>query len=170
MTVWERLVRRWRLRRLTRRGPRVLVEGRLWVHGGGRVEVGADTAFCGGGTGIELNSGPGARIAIGAHCRIGEGVSIEARELVQIGDRVRLGAGVKILDNHFHALCGDRHQLPRSEPVIIEDDVIVGAGAIVLPAVQIHSGARIADAAVVTHRVTRGITVAGNPARRVVPS
>ena len=168
MSLVAALVERLRLRRL-RCGHDVTVHGRLWVHGSGQVQVGDETRFDGGNVGIELNLGDHSRIIIGPRCVLGEGVSIEARELVQIGTHVIVGAGTKILDNHFHPLRGDRDQQPPSQPVVIDDDVIIGACAIVLPGVHIERGARVADSAVVTRRVGPGAMVAGNPAKPVRP-
>lgn len=156
-----------RLRRRARCGRHVVVRGWLWLHGRGRVEVGDGVILDGGPIGIELHSFPHARIVIGAGCRINPGVSMEALELVQLGERVTIGTGAKIIDNNFHPLRGDQHEPPSSRPVIIEDDVAIGNDAIVLPGVRIQRGARIADGAVVSHLVRSGSTVAGNPARPV---
>ena len=156
-----------RLRRFARRGRGVVVMGRLWIHGSGAVEVGDATRFDGGGLGIELHPGKNARIVIGSRCCLNEGVSIEACELVQLGDGVTIGPWVKILDNHFHPLHGNRLERPPSEPVIIEDDVAIGARAIILPGVRIARGARVAEGAVVSRRVRAGAVVSGNPARQV---
>jgi acetyltransferase-like isoleucine patch superfamily enzyme len=49
--------------------------------------------------------------------------------------------------------------------VIIEDDVWLGIGSIVLKGVRIGAGARVAAGSVVTADVPAGAHVAGNPAR-----
>ena len=167
MSIVGNLLTRFQLRRLTRRGNDVDVQGRLWVRGQGSVEVGTSTHFEGGATGIELKAlERDARILIGSRCRIGEGVSIEACELVSLSDDVTVGAWTKILDNHFHPLRnGYEADRPKSAPVVIEDDVVIGSRVIVLPGVRIQKGARIADDSVVSRRVGAGVTVGGNPAR-----
>jgi acetyltransferase-like isoleucine patch superfamily enzyme len=104
---------------------------------------------------------------IGPDSCLNEGVSIEACELVRLGSRVHLGPWSKILDNHFHSLQGDHRGLPPSQPVIIEDDVHIGARAIVLPGAYIQKGAIVREGAVVTRRVAAGSEVAGNPAKPV---
>jgi acetyltransferase-like isoleucine patch superfamily enzyme len=64
---------------------------------------------------------------------------------------------------------GDPSARPALEtaPVVIEDDVHIGIGAIVLKGVRIGRGARIGGGAVVTGDVPAGGEVAGNPARPV---
>ena len=163
MSLASALVGRLRLRRLTRCGRRVEVQGRLWVHGPGEVEVGDATQLCGGATGIDFRPAKNARIVIGTRCRVSEGVMIEATELVQLGDRVVVGPWAKILDNDFHPLDGSGEQ-PPPKPVIIDDDVVIGSRAIILPGVRIQKGARIEDGAVVHRRVAAGARMAGNPA------
>jgi maltose O-acetyltransferase len=60
---------------------------------------------------------------------------------------------------------GVSHGMIRRAPIIIEDDVWIGAGAIVLPGVRIGRGAIIGAAAVVTKDVPAATVVAGVPAR-----
>lgn len=102
---------------------------------------------------------------------------------IQVGRRAVISYQVTIADSDFHpvdpaarrqdaiaaAPGGDlsgRIAL-ESRPVLIEDDVWIGIGAIVLKGVRIGRGARIGAGAVVTHDVPEGATVAGNPARNV---
>ena len=61
---------------------------------------------------------------------------------------------------------GDRATRPpyHTSPVIIEDDVCIGIGAIILKGVTLRAGARIGAGAVVTRDVPAGATVMGNPA------
>jgi maltose O-acetyltransferase len=52
-------------------------------------------------------------------------------------------------------------------PVIIEDDVWVGANAILLPGVHVGRGSVIGAGAVVTNPIPSGVLAVGNPARVV---
>jgi acetyltransferase-like isoleucine patch superfamily enzyme len=104
-------------------------------------------------------------------------------EEIRIGERVVLSYQVTIADCDFHPRSpearlrdavavspfGDRSQRPPlvSRPVVIEDDVWVGIGAIVLKGVRIGRGARVGAGAVVTADVPPGARVVGNPARPV---
>ncbi|OUM57730.1 hypothetical protein PIROE2DRAFT_22944, partial [Piromyces sp. E2] len=51
-----------------------------------------------------------------------------------------------------------------AEPIIIEDDVWIGANAIILGNVTIGKGSIVGAGSVVTHNVKPGVVVAGNPA------
>jgi acetyltransferase-like isoleucine patch superfamily enzyme len=168
VSLAQALLTRFRLRRVARCGREVRVLGRLWVRGLGDVRVGDETQFDCGVAGIELDAiDKNARIVIGMDCRLGEGVSIVACQLVQLGDHVAVGPWSKILDNNFHLVRGDRRKRPPSRPVVIEDNVVIGSRVIILPGVCIQEGARIADGAVVSRRVGAGTMVAGNPAKLV---
>jgi acetyltransferase-like isoleucine patch superfamily enzyme len=58
--------------------------------------------------------------------------------------------------------------LIESEPLVIEDDVWIGHGAIILPGCKlIGRGALIGAGAIVTKNVDRYAVVAGNPARKL---
>lgn len=100
---------------------------------------------------------------------------------ITIGQRVVLSYNVTLADCDFHphdpnlrlqdavanAPFGDRSRRPPlvARPVVIEDDVWVGIGAIILKGVRVGRGARVAAGAVVTADVPPGAGVAGNPAR-----
>ena len=102
------------------------------------------------------------------------GASIVARRSVVIGQRVMIGAGACIWDSDFHPLNPDaRRENPtrdaRTAPVIIEDDVFIGARALILKGVRVGRGAVVGAGAVVTKDVPPGQIVAGNPARVLGP-
>jgi acetyltransferase-like isoleucine patch superfamily enzyme len=102
-------------------------------------------------------------------------------EHISIGNRVVVSYNVTIADSDFHPIdpelrkqdaianspFGDRSTRPAvvSRPVVIEDDVWIGIGAIVLKGVRIGRGARIGAGAVITSEILPGQSVVGNPAR-----
>ena len=167
MRLWHRITTALAARRLRAKKSGVRIVGRLWLHGPGKVAVGRETTLDGGEVGIELRTFPGAELNLGERCAFSEGVSIEASQRVTLGDGVRLGPFVKIMDSNFHSLHGNRHDRPPPEPVIIEDAVELGERAIVLPGVTIGAGAKVQAFAVVSRRVPPGAEVGGNPARPV---
>jgi maltose O-acetyltransferase len=117
------------------------------------VEHGADF---GSGRYIQIGNNSG----LGIKCFIGE---------VIIGNNVMMGPDVIILSAHHKV---DSIDVPMREqgrssphPVIIGDDVWIGARAIFLPGCTIGKGAIIGAGAVVTKDVPDYAVVGGNPAR-----
>jgi acetyltransferase-like isoleucine patch superfamily enzyme len=102
-------------------------------------------------------------------------------ERITVGRRVVVSYNVTIADCDFHPLdpdlrrqdavanapYGDRSHRPAmvSRPVVIDDDVQIGIGAMILKGVHLGCGARVDAGAVVTADVPPGGHVAGNPAR-----
>jgi acetyltransferase-like isoleucine patch superfamily enzyme len=130
----------------------------------------------------EFNVEPEGAIEIGDDCVLAGAIFMCARRIT-LGRRVVVSYNVTIADSDFHpvdrrarrrdalanAPGADRSARPayESNPVVIEDDVWIGIGAIVLKGTRIERGARIGAGAVVTRDVAPGTTVAGNPARIV---
>lgn len=56
---------------------------------------------------------------------------------------------------------------PSAKPVVVEDDVLIGANAVVLEGVTIGKGSVVAAGAVVTQDVAPFTVVAGMPARKI---
>ncbi|WP_433749282.1 2,3,4,5-tetrahydropyridine-2,6-dicarboxylate N-acetyltransferase [Falsibacillus pallidus] len=88
------------------------------------------------GTMIDMNVVLGGRATVGKNCHIGAGAVL---------------AGVI--------------EPPSAKPVIIEDDVVVGANAVVLEGVTVGKGSVVAAGAVVVDDVPPYTVVAGTPAR-----
>lgn len=112
---------------------------------------------------------PGATISVGDESGL-SGATICAAKSVRIGKRCLIGADVIIADTDFHPVAagGRRYKGPSdaaSLPVEIEDDVFVGARAIILKGVKVGAGSVVGAGAVVTSDVPSSAVVAGNPAR-----
>ena len=54
---------------------------------------------------------------------------------------------------------------PSASPVVIEDNVLIGANAVILEGVRVGAGAIVAAGAIVTQDVPAGAVVAGTPAK-----
>lgn len=126
--------------------------------------------------------GHGGAIRIGDYCYIGENTKIWSGASVAIGDRVLISHNCNIFDNDTHPLDpAARHEQfkaiittghPASidlkdRPVVIEDDVLIGAGCTILKGVRIGRRSVIGAGSVVTSDVPPGVIAAGNPARVV---
>lgn len=113
--------------------------------------------------------GPEGVVYIGNNVGV-SGATISARSSITIGDNVLIGSGVLISDNDAHPLlASERNDFSRrqSAPVIIEDDVFVGARAIILKGVSLGRGAVVGAGSVVSRDVPPNTVVAGNPAKVV---
>jgi acetyltransferase-like isoleucine patch superfamily enzyme len=111
-------------------------------------------------------------ITVRGHVYIGPGAFWSAMGGIELGNNIAFGPNTVIWSYNHNYDQGDA--IPFGHPgcdrpgkVVIEDNVWVGLGAMILAGVTIGEGAVIAAGAVVTHNVTGGDVVAGNPARVV---
>jgi acetyltransferase-like isoleucine patch superfamily enzyme len=94
---------------------------------------------------------------------VNQGVTIYARERVEIGDNALLGDFVCIYDTNFHEVEEGAGVL--TSPVTIGRNVWLARGAVVLPGVTIGDNCVIGANAVVSSSIPSNSLVAGNPAR-----
>jgi acetyltransferase-like isoleucine patch superfamily enzyme len=151
------------LRGCTSVGARPRVWGRVRVVNEGRIVIGERIQIRAVPWATELASLSGGTLEIGSGTFINSGVSISACKSVTIGSRCQIGPRVLIMDNDFH-VAGQPLAHPASSPVVLEDLVWLGAGAIVLKGVRIGRGASVGAGSVVTHDVPAGAVVGGVPA------
>lgn len=164
--LWEMACAPIYLHAVTECGRGVRALGRPRIENLGQMFLGAGTLVRSINVPVELCTGEGALLRIGREVRLNYGVSIGATGSITIGDRVRLGPYVMIVDTDFHDPY-DREIRPPPRPVTIADDVWVGAKASIMPGVTIGRGAIVGTAAVVTRDVPPFAIVAGVPARVV---
>ncbi|GHU63686.1 2,3,4,5-tetrahydropyridine-2,6-dicarboxylate N-acetyltransferase [Clostridia bacterium] len=93
-------------------------------------------AIVGPGTMVDMGAILGGRATTGANCHVGAGAVL---------------AGVI--------------EPPSAKPVVLEDDVLIGANAVVLEGVRVGKGSVVAAGAVVIDDVPAGVIVGGVPAR-----
>lgn len=111
-----------------------------------------------------------------ATINIGNNVGMSSAMLVahtsiEIQDFVNIGADVRILDSDFHSLNFQerRNSLTdqknkKTSPVIIENDVFIGTGSIILKGVRIGARSIIAAGSVVSKNIPADEIWGGNPA------
>jgi maltose O-acetyltransferase len=104
----------------------------------------------------------GERVYVNAFC-----VFLDCAPIV-IGDRTLLGPAVQLYTaTHPREAAERRKGLEYARPITIGADAWLGGGSIVLPGTTIGDGAVVGAGSVVTRDVSPGVTVAGNPARRI---
>lgn len=108
-------------------------------------------------------------IRIGNYSLINEGVYIQGRYNVDIGDHVVLSARVMIFDSGLDTnLISTENILPHIKSFVkIENNVWIGAGSIILPGVTIHHHSVVAAGSIVTKDVPSFSLVGGNPAKLI---
>jgi maltose O-acetyltransferase len=147
-------------------GQGVRTLGRPRIDNQGTLRIGRGTLLRSVNVPVELGVGPGATLTIGEESSINYGVSMGAMRSITIGHRVRIGPYAMIIDTEFHGVY-DRKSMPEPRPVVLEDDVWVGAKATILPGVTVGRGSIIGVSSVVVADVPPFTVVVGVPARPV---
>jgi acetyltransferase-like isoleucine patch superfamily enzyme len=112
-----------------------------------------------------------AKLSIGESVGISD-VTITCHERITIGNQVMIGFGVQIRDTDSHSLNPeDRKNYlkdwinKKTAPIIIEDNVFIGACSFVLKGVTIGQNSIIGIGSLVTKNVPANEIWAGNPAK-----
>ena len=110
----------------------------------------------------------------GASLKIGNNVGMSStrmwiHESVTIGDNVKIGGCVLITDTDAHPLDylsrRTGNEGTKSAPVVIEDDVWIGAHTVILKGVTIGARSVIGAGSVVTKSIPADCVAAGNPCK-----
>ena len=158
-------------------GENVQIPGKVfWQVGGGKISFGRDFYFSSG-EGVNPIAGnmQGAvYVEDGARLTIGDNVGMSSTRLwvhnsVTIGDNVKIGACVLITDTDAHPMDymarRNTNEGTKSAPIVIEDDVWIGAHSVVLKGVTIGARSIIGAGSVVTRSIPADCVAAGNPCR-----
>ncbi len=154
-----------------RLGHRCYLDEAVYIHAAPHgVEIGRNTMIMHGAILHVYNFRdlPNSRIRIGESCLIGEYTVIRGQGGVTIGNRVYTSPMVQILAvNHVFEdpTRPFTEQGITAEGIVIEDDVWLGASAVIMDGVRIGRGSVVAAGAVVTKDVPPHTVVAGVPAR-----
>jgi acetyltransferase-like isoleucine patch superfamily enzyme len=169
------------------RGVRLRFADQIWLGKGAYLDEGVYLHACPGGIQVGANTMimhhaelhvynfrdlPRAGIRIGRDSLIGEFNVLRGQGGIQIGDRVYTSPLVQMVAVNHCFSDATRPFLEQgitAQGITVEDDVWIGAGAIVLDGVRIGCGAVVAAGAVVTRDVPPHTIVAGVPAHVMRP-
>lgn len=95
---------------------------------------------------------------------------IYVAEQITIGDNVKIGADTMLLDTDSHNLdfmlrrkgCTD---VPNTRPIVVGDDVLIGARSIILKGVTIGARSIIGAGSIVVKSIPEDCIAAGNPCK-----
>lgn len=115
----------------------------------------------------------------GASLNIGNNVGMSSTRMwihdsVTIGDNVKIGACVLIMDTDAHPIDYLKRRSSsfgtKSAPIVIEDDVWIGAHSIILKGVRIGARSVIGAGSVVAKSIPQDCVAVGNPCRIIKKS
>lgn len=149
----------------------------LQLEKGTKLSIGKNVSFTSRNRGYHLNlqspmklmlDKKGAEIVIGDNTRI-VGTCIHAQESIRIGNNCLIAGNCQIVDSSGHELSFDNVKnriktLGKTRPIVIEDNVWIGANTFVLPGVTIGEGSVIGAGSIVVSNIPPYSIARGNPA------
>jgi len=168
-------------------GKGLSVNTKISLLGKGRIEIGNHFDYS---SGVNINliyrkfrgyifsKNPNSIVKIGDNVKISS-ACICANESIQIGNNVNVGGECIILDNDSHPHNyifrrrgsyeqhnnQDAKSIVPTSPVVIEDDVWIGAKCVILKGVRIGARTIIAAGSIVTNDIPCDVVAGGNPCR-----
>lgn len=115
---------------------------------------------------------PNAKLQIGNNVGM-TSVVLYCFNSIIIGNYVKIGSGAILLDSDAHSMDFEIRRTPEDHanrmdaPIIIEDDVFIGADAFIMKGVTIGRGAMVSVRSVVRSSIPPYAIVLGNPAKIV---
>lgn len=157
---------RWYLRNASRLGSRARVWGHPSIRNHGSLVIGERVRLVSTIAKLEMSVGEGGTLEIGDNVFINYGCSIAATHRVLISSHCAIGTYVIMMDNDFHRVEPERRfETPPSSPIVLEENVWLGARVIVLRGVTIGKGSVIGAGSVVAHDIPPRSFAAGMPAK-----
>ncbi len=140
------------------------IEGHLRIKIGDNVQIDKNTFGSG-------HTGENPTLMIGDRTHLGYGLTISVGNSVKIGNDCLIAGGCFIADNDGHPI--DPHRRIRKEPVneqeidpvVIEDNVWIGTGSVILKGVTIGEGSVVAANSLVTRSIPPYSIAMGVPAK-----
>ena len=153
------------------------IGGRISIHNKGSLKLGKGVKFncdtrynyVGLYKTCSIGVAEGASLEIGDHSGF-SGISLFCSTSIKIGAYVNCGGNVCIWDTDFHPLDIEARRVHyvseiKNAPVVIGNDVFIGANSIVLKGVTIGDNSIIGAGSVVAKSIPAGEIWAGNPAK-----
>lgn len=106
----------------------------------------------------------GINIKVGKNVFINHACTFMDRGTITIGDNVLIGPKVSLITTN-HDLDPTKRNVLINKAIKIENNVWIGANAVVLPGITIGENSIVAAGSVVTKDVPKNTIVAGNPAK-----
>ncbi len=165
-------------------GNGMIIMGKVSIIGPGKISIGDNfcmtsgyhiNPICANLQGSFFTDSPNAKITIGNNVGMSS-THMWIHDSLTIGDNVKIGGNVLLIDTDCHELNYQvrNGSLPtgegwgettKSAPIVIEDDVWIGAQSIVLKGVTIGARSIIGAGSVVTKDIPADCIAAGNPCR-----
>ena len=158
-------------------GSNMSIKGRISVIGLGKIVIGDNFCMTSGehinpiSANIQASfftDSPNAQIRIGDNVGMSS-TRIWIHEGLTIGNNVKIGGGVLLIDTDCHpfdySVRRNSNEGTCSAPIVIEDDVWIGAQSIVLKGVTIGARTIIGAGSVVTKSIPSDCIAAGNPCK-----
>lgn len=108
----------------------------------------------------------GRNIRVGKNVFINFGCTFMDRGGITIGSDTFIAPNVQLITEN-HGLLPQNRRYIKSSPIVIGNNVWIGAGSIILPGVSVGDNAVIGAGSVVTKNVAPNTVVAGNPAKLI---
>lgn len=160
-------------------GDNATVMGKVSIIGPGRITIGNNFCMTSGEhinpisanlQGSFYTDSPNAKIIIGDNVGMSS-TRIWIHDKLTIGNNVKVGACVLLIDTDTHPIDytvrRTSNEGTNSAPIVIEDDVWIGAHSIVLKGVTIGARSIIGAGSVVTKDIPSDCIAAGNPCKVV---
>ena len=158
------LAARLRLSGASRVGARPRVVGAPFVRNRGRLEIGDDFVLWSSPIPSHVDVARGAHVVIGHDVVIGSGAGIACASEIRVGDGVRIGRRVLLMDSDYHA-AGAMKDADEPAPIVIEPGARLDDRVIVLKGARVGAGAHVTEGSVVSGVVQPNARVSGVPAR-----
>jgi len=104
------------------------------------------------------------RIDVGDYALLCPGVRIDSACRVAVGANTMIAAGAYLTDADWHDVYDRTRVIGAHAPIVLEDNVWVGDGAIVCKGVTVGANSVVGAGSVVTRDIPADVVAAGNPA------